>query len=163
MLDVLPLSETFRLCIVDDKLEPDRGSTADLGVDMLADFSCAEGLCSGSVAILGDILASDVAESGVGRVDTDDASDEVVDDGVVMSLVDENVGVEEDFALGDSSGRADRASPAQPDRSRLRDSCLFKGARADIWLGIMRGGRSFGDGGGRMRPFGTLFSLLWNP
>lgn len=52
-----------------------------------------------------------------------------------------------------------------PDLRRLRDSCLLREDAAGIWPGIMRGGRSFGDTGGR-DPGDTFGSLLaaefWN-
>lgn len=115
------------------------------------------------VESLGDILTSGVIESGVGRVDTE-ARDDVVDDGVVISFADERVGVyvaNDDeplvMVLGDSSGRAADVGVVVllllllPERRRLKESCLFNGARADICVGIVRGGRSLGDGGGRPR------------
>lgn len=61
--------------------------------------------------------------------------------------------------LGESSGRADRVLGSLPDRRRLKESCLLSGERADIGPGIMSGGRSLGDTGGRAAEE-TLASVL---
>lgn len=78
----------------------------------------------------------------------------VADPGVVTDCVADR-GVINPLGLGESSGRADRALSLLlllllPDRRRLNDNCLFNGERLDICVGIMRGGRSFGDNGGRV-------------
>lgn len=54
--------------------------------------------------------------------------------------------------FGESSGRADFVLSLLllPDLRRLNDSCLFNGDREGICEGIMSGGRSFGDNGGRV-------------
>lgn len=72
-------------------------------------------------------------------------------------------GVYSTLDFGESSGRAERAVSLLlllPDLRRLNESCLFNGERADICDGIMSGGRSFGDTGGRVLAgiSGSVFS-----
>lgn len=96
--------------------------------------------------------SSGMAEIGVGKVEVvmDEYAVEA-DPGVVTECVAES-GVPIPFVFGESSGRPDRAFSLLllPDLRRLNDSCRFKGDRLDICAGIMRGGRSFGDSGGRV-------------
>lgn len=143
---MLLLSDTFRRWL--PVLEPDLESLAAADAELSVGVSRLGERCS-SLNGLGDPrCSSGMAETGVGKVDvvTDEYKVEadpgvVADNGVYMPL-----------DLGESSGRADRTFSLLllPDLRRPNDSCLFKGEALDICAGIMSGGRSFGDNGGRV-------------
>lgn len=74
------------------------------------------------------------------------------------------MGVKGVLDFGESSGRPNRrVLLSLPDRSRLSDSCLFNGEGDEVWPGIMRGGRSLGDGSGRDPgdTFDSVFSAVF--
>lgn len=96
--------------------------------------------------------SSGMAETGVGKVDVViDENAVEADPGVVTDCVADS-GVPIPFVFGESSGRPERALSLLllPDLRRLNDNCRFKGERLDICAGIIRGGRSLGDSGGRV-------------
>lgn len=142
---MLLLSDTFRRWL--PVLEPDRES-----VKPDAELSVGVSRVGVEFSILNDLgdprCSSGMAETGVGKVD------EVIDEYAVVAepgvVADSGVYIPLDF--GESSGRADRALSLLllPDLRRLKDSCLFNGERLDICAGIISGGRSFGDNGGRV-------------
>lgn len=150
---MLLLSDTFRRWL--PVLEPDRESLKP--DDELSDGVSRVGIKCSSLTGLGDPRwSSGLADTGVGKVDvvTDEYTVEA-DPGVVADS-----GVTIPLDLGESSGRADRGVSLLllPDLRRLNDNCLFKGERLDICVGIMSGGRSLGDNGGRVLG-GTLDSV----